>query len=90
MPCFLHAWPTWQLYYVPSHQVEELLLGDPDNSELEEMYSSLTEVIQLTQDLLKDALEQQHAAPSGLPPSGVCWGKLNNHVTTALMLILMH
>ena len=46
-------------------KVEELLLGDPENSEREEMYSSLTEVIQLTQDLLKDAMEQQQAGTSG-------------------------
>jgi hypothetical protein len=57
------------LIYLPSHQVEELLLGDPENSELEEMYSSLTEVIQLTQDLIKDALEQQQVAPPGGPSS---------------------
>ncbi len=46
------------------HQVEELLLGDPENEEMLDMYNSLTEVIELTKDLLKDAREQ-HAASAG-------------------------
>jgi len=46
--------------------VEQLLLLDPENAELAEMYSSLGEVITLTKDLLADA-KQQHgtAGPSG-------------------------
>lgn len=40
-------------------QVEELLLLDPENEELNDMYNSLLEVIELTTDLLKDARDQQ-------------------------------
>jgi len=39
-----------------------LLLGDPENAELSEMYNSLAEVIALTEDLLKDARQQHEAA----------------------------
>ncbi|KAL6746035.1 hypothetical protein V8C86DRAFT_2956143 [Haematococcus lacustris] len=57
-------------------QVEELLLLEENvNEELQEMYNSLTEVIQLTEDLLRDAGDsapstsqqagqQSHAAPA--------------------------
>eukprot|EP00775_Hariotina_reticulata_P012496 gene12496-12630_t len=46
-------------------QVETLLLSDPHNDELREMYDSLAEVMQLTEDLLRDAgapVEQLSAA----------------------------
>jgi survival-of-motor-neuron-related-splicing factor 30 len=43
-------------------QVEQLLLMDPENAELRDMYDGLSEVIELTQDLLKDAKEQHAAA----------------------------
>ena len=61
----------------PPSQVEDLLLGDPENAELSEMYSSLSEVIQLTEDLLKDAREQLAsasvaAAGTGPSSSGIC------------------
>ena len=45
-------------------QVQDLLLGDHENEELQEMYNSLSEVIQLTEELLKDA-QEQHASSSG-------------------------
>jgi hypothetical protein len=45
-----------------SCQVETLLLSDPGNEELREMYDGLTEVIQLTVDLLKDAGAPEAAA----------------------------
>jgi hypothetical protein len=50
-------------------QVETLLLSDPGNEELREMYDSLSEVIQLTVDLLKDAgaAEAAAAAPAAQP-----------------------
>jgi hypothetical protein len=47
---------------VGTPQVETLLLSDPGNEELREMYDSLSEVIQLTVDLLKDAGAPQAAA----------------------------
>jgi survival-of-motor-neuron-related-splicing factor 30 len=42
-----------------------LLLQDPENEELSEMYSSLGEVISLTRDLLADAKQQHDAAVAG-------------------------
>ena len=50
-----------QNYVQQQDQVEQLLLLDPENEELRDMYDSLGEVIELTQDLLKDA-QAQHAA----------------------------
>ena len=49
---------------MPCMQVQDLLLGDHENEELQEMYNSLSEVIQLTEELLKDA-QEQHASSSG-------------------------
>ncbi len=46
-------------------QVEQLLLSEPDNQEYAEIYRSLTEAIELTEELLKES------APSfstGAPP----------------------
>eukprot|EP00198_Chlamydomonas_reinhardtii_P010410 XP_001699747.1 predicted protein [Chlamydomonas reinhardtii] len=47
-------------------QVEQLLMMGSDEEmpgqDLQDMYQSLSEVIQLTEELLKDALEQQRAA----------------------------
>lgn len=48
-----------QEYRGQLEQVEQLLLMDPENQELSDMYNGLAEVIELTEDLLKDALEQQ-------------------------------
>lgn len=48
-------------YTTQLEQVEQLLLMDPDNDELQDMYNSLAEVIQLTTELLKDA-QQDHAS----------------------------
>jgi survival-of-motor-neuron-related-splicing factor 30 len=45
--------------------VEQLLLQDPENGELAEMYNSLGEVISLTRELLADAKQQHGAAASG-------------------------
>jgi hypothetical protein len=45
-------------------QVETLLLSDPGNEELREMYDSLSEVIQLTVDLLRDAGVAEAAVPA--------------------------
>ncbi|KAG1667879.1 hypothetical protein FOA52_013639 [Chlamydomonas sp. UWO 241] len=50
-------------------QVEGLLLGDPENGELSEMYDSLTEVIQLTTELLSEA-RAQHAADTAAAAGG--------------------
>lgn len=47
-------------------QVETLLLSDHTNEELKEMYDNLTEVIQLTEDLL---LEAGIPLPATAPPS---------------------
>ncbi|WIA16543.1 hypothetical protein OEZ85_013217 [Tetradesmus obliquus] len=49
-------------YREQQQQVETLLLSDPGNEELREMYDSLSEVIQLTVDLLKDAGASEAAA----------------------------
>ncbi|KAG2454532.1 hypothetical protein HYH02_000379 [Chlamydomonas schloesseri] len=55
-------------------QVEQLLMMGSDEEmpgqDLQDMYQSLSEVIQLTEELLKDALEQQRAAAAaGAGPS---------------------
>ncbi|KAI8462431.1 MAG: hypothetical protein J3K34DRAFT_527755 [Monoraphidium minutum] len=55
-------------YEEQQRQVEQLLLLEPENQELSEMYDSLSEVIQLTKDLLSDA-KQQHAAGGAPGPS---------------------
>mmetsp|Transcript_28047 Transcript_28047/g.75770 ORF Transcript_28047/g.75770 Transcript_28047/m.75770 type:complete len:326 (-) Transcript_28047:669-1646(-) len=56
-------------------QVEELLLmGEGVNEELHDMYTSLTEVIQLTEDLLKEAADteaQAAVAPAPAPGAGL-------------------
>ncbi|GBF92995.1 hypothetical protein Rsub_05831 [Raphidocelis subcapitata] len=49
-------------YGEQQRQVEQLLLQDPSNGELSEMYDSLSEVIALTKDLLADAKAQHDAA----------------------------
>lgn len=43
-------------------QVDELLTLDPGNAEYQDLHTSLLEVIQLTEDLLKDAQQQQEPA----------------------------
>lgn len=48
-------------------QVETLLLSDHTNEELKEMYDNLTEVIQLTEDLLAEAGIEAAAAPAAQP-----------------------
>ncbi|KAF6257849.1 hypothetical protein COO60DRAFT_1701647 [Scenedesmus sp. NREL 46B-D3] len=53
-------------YREQQQQVETLLLSDPGNEELREMYDSLSEVIQLTEDLLRDAGAPE-AAPAPAP-----------------------
>lgn len=50
------------------HQVETLLLSDHTNDELKEMYDNLTEVIELTQDLLQEA---GIASPAAAPAAAV-------------------
>ncbi|KAL3140953.1 hypothetical protein ABBQ32_005477 [Trebouxia sp. C0010 RCD-2024] len=45
-------------------QVDELLTLDPGNSEYQDLHGSLLEVIQLTEDLLRDAQQQQPDAPA--------------------------
>ncbi|KAF5834052.1 hypothetical protein DUNSADRAFT_9443 [Dunaliella salina] len=53
-------------------QVEELLLmGEGVNEELHEMYTSLTEVIQLTEDLLKEAADNEAQAAAPAPAAGL-------------------
>ena len=49
--------------------VEDLLLDDAENDELHDMYKSLEEVINLTNDLLKDAREQHDSHASAVPPN---------------------
>jgi hypothetical protein len=49
-------------------QVEELLAQDSDNAEFQELNTSLAEVVDLTRDLLQEAL-QGSTALSDLPPS---------------------
>lgn len=48
--------------------METLLLSDPHNEEMREMYDSLTEVIQLTVDLLRDAGASEAAAAAVAAP----------------------
>lgn len=59
-PCMCFDAP--QLVPLLNPQVEQLLLMDPENAELRDMYDGLTEVIEMTRDLLKDAQEQHAAA----------------------------
>ena len=60
-------------YRSQQNQVEQLLLSEPHNEEYEEIYRSLTEVIDLTEDLLKEseglAATSSSAGPSSLPSS---------------------
>lgn len=48
-------------------QVEELLAQDSQNEEFQELNASLAEVVELTRDLLLEAL-QGASSSSGLPP----------------------
>ena len=49
-------------YYLVLLQVEGLLLSEPDNQEYAEIYRSLTEAIELTEELLKET--EPDAEPS--------------------------
>lgn len=49
-------------------QVETLLLSDHTNEELKEMYDNLTEVIQLTEDLLTEAGVSVQPPAAAAPP----------------------
>lgn len=56
-------------YEEQQRQVEQLLLLEPENGELSDMYNSLSEVIQLTKDLLADAKHQHDAAAAAAAAS---------------------
>ena len=51
--------------------MEELLLLDPENAELNTMYNDLTEVVSLTEELLRDA-SAAAAPPAGTSHAGMC------------------
>ncbi|KAK9812726.1 hypothetical protein WJX72_002696 [[Myrmecia] bisecta] len=65
-----------QEYRDQQQQVEELLLNEPNNAEYADIYKSLTEVIELTEDLLREAAASQPEPgqappqPSAAEPSG--------------------
>jgi survival-of-motor-neuron-related-splicing factor 30 len=55
-------------YRLQLQQVETLLLSDHTNAELREMYDNLAEVIQMTEDLLREAGMDVSAAAAAPPP----------------------
>lgn len=60
-------------YEAQKAQVEELLAQDSDNAEFQELNTSLAEVVDLTRDLLQEALQGSTALsdlPPSLPPGG--------------------